>query len=185
MSVANARRTVRSNQEISNTFLNKFFFFLGMVKALEVDPGKLIEKVSSELKKEAEITPPSWALFVKTGRHKERPPADANWWHVRSAAMLRSVAKLGPIGVSKLTVKYGGKPNRGHKPGRFYRGSGSIARKVLRQLEKAGLVRSAQKGTYKGRVITRKAAEILNKAASESGATESKKRTKAKKKAGE
>ena len=154
-----------------------------MVKALEVNPGKLIEKVSAELEKEAEIKSPSWAPFVKTGRHKERPPADANWWHVRSAAVLRSVAKLGPIGVSKLTVKYGGKPNRGHKPGRFYRGSGSIARKVLQQLEKAGLVRQAQKGTYKGRVITKKAAGILNKASIDAGATGFKKRAKVKKKA--
>ena len=75
------------------------------------------------------------------------------------------MAKLGPVGVSKLTVKYGGKPNRGHKPGRFRRGSGSIARKILQQLEKAELVRQTSKGVHKGRVITKKAAEMLNSAA--------------------
>lgn len=149
-----------------------------MVKALEVSPGKLISNVAVELEKEAEIKSPSWAPFVKTGRHKERPPVNVNWWQVRSAAVLRSVAKLGPVGVSKLTVKYGGKPNRGHKPGRFHRGSGSVIRKILQQLEKAGLIKQAQKGTYKGRVITKKAAEMLNKAALELGSTEVKKRTK-------
>lgn len=153
-----------------------------MAKAFEVEPGKLISEVAEELKKEDEIKAPSWAPFVKTGRHKERPPVKADWWETRAAAVLRSVAKLGPVGVSKLTVKYGGKPNRGHKPGRFRRGSGSIARKALQQLEKAGLVKQTRKGVHRGRIITDKAADILNKAAAKSGSTQLKKRAKAKSK---
>ena len=138
-----------------------------MPKMMEVNPSELVEKVSGELEKEQEIKAPEWAAFVKTGRSKERPPVRQDWWHVRAAAILRSVAKLGPIGVSKLRVKYGSKKNRGHKPERFYRGSGSIARDLLQQLEKAGLVRQSSKGAHKGRVITQKAAQLLNKAAVE------------------
>lgn len=141
-----------------------------MPKMFEVDPSEFIIKVAGELKKESEIKAPEWAIFVKTGRHKERPPVHP-WWHTRSAAMLRSVAKLGPVGVSKLTIKYGGKKNRGHKMSHFYKGSGSIARKILQQLEKAGLVRQTAKGTHKGRVITKKAAEMMNSAAMVLGAT--------------
>ncbi len=137
----------------------------------EVDPSELIGKVAVELGKVSEVKAPAWASFVKTGRNRERPPQREDWWQVRAAAVLRSVAKLGPVGVSKLRTKYGGKKNRGHKPEHFYKGSGSIARDILQQLEKAGLVRQAQKGTHKGRVITKKAAELLNKAALELGAT--------------
>ena len=142
-----------------------------MPKMFEVNPSELIEKVAVELGKDSEIKSPDWANVVKTGRHKERPPVNADWWQVRAASVLRSVAKLGPIGVSKLRIKYGGKRNRGHKPSHFYKGSGNIARKILQQLEKAGLVRQAQKNTHKGRIITAKAAALLNKAALELGAT--------------
>ena len=152
--------------------------FFRMVKAFEVNPNQLIEKLASELEKESEIKAPEWAAFVKTGRHKQRPPADANWWHVRAAALLRSVARLGPVGVQKLRVKYGGKKNRGHKTEHTYKGSGSVARKMLQQLEKSGLVRQAQVGTHKGRVITKKAAQLLNKAALELGATPAKQKPK-------
>ncbi len=145
-----------------------------MSKMFEVDPSELIGKVASELEKVSEIKAPAWASFVKTGRSRERPPQRVDWWQVRAAAVLRSVAKLGPVGVSKLRTKYGGKKNRGHKPEHFYKGSGNVARKILQQLEKAGLVRQAQKGTHKGRVITKKAAELLNKAALELGATKPK-----------
>ncbi|MBI2664565.1 30S ribosomal protein S19e [Candidatus Woesearchaeota archaeon] len=135
-----------------------------MAKFMEVDPSELIDKVSAELKNEPKIKAPEWAAFAKTGMHKERPP-EQEWWHIRAAALLRSVAKLGPVGVSKLRIKYGGKKNRGHKPERFYKGSGSVARKVLQQLENAGLVRQTAVGSHKGRVITKKAAEIMNAAA--------------------
>lgn len=138
-----------------------------MPKSMEVNPSELIEKVSGELEKEADIKAPEWATFAKTGMSKERPPVEEGWWHVRAAAVLRSVAKLGPVGVSKLRVKYGSKKNRGHKPERFYKGSGSIARKVLQQLEKAGLVKQSAKGSHKGRIITQKAAALMNKAAVE------------------
>jgi len=130
----------------------------------DVSKTDLIEKAAEELKNMPELTQPEWATFVKTGVHKERPPMRDDWWHVRAAAVLTRIAKVGPIGVSKLRVKYGGKKRRGHKPAHFYRGSGNILRKILQQLEKAGLAKQETKGVHKGRIITPKGASILGKA---------------------
>ncbi len=131
----------------------------------EVPVNDFIEKLGEELKKLPEMTPPEWAQFVKTGVHKERPPVRADWWYVRAAAILRSVFMLGPIGTSKLRSKYGGKKNRGHKTEHTYKGSGSIIRKILQQLESAGLVEKAEKEVHKGRVVTGKGHALIDQVA--------------------
>lgn len=133
----------------------------------DVSPNELIERAAVELAKMPEIAPPEWAKFVKTGHFRQRPPAREDWWYMRSAAVLRSVYKLGPIGVEKLRTKYGGKKDRGHKPAKFFRASGNILRKVLQQLETAQLVKQATVGVHKGRVITPKGRSLLDKLATE------------------
>ena len=133
----------------------------------EVDPQELIAKTAEELKKISEIKPPAWAPFVKTGMHKERPPVDDNWWYSRTASILRAIYRLGPVGVSKLRRKYGGRKNRGVKKEHFYKGSGSIIRKSLQQLEKAGFVKFAGKDVHKGRIITPKGKSFLDKIATQ------------------
>jgi len=137
-----------------------------MTSMYDVEPSELVEKTSEELKKLQELKPVAWAVFVKTGTHKERPPVKSDWWYARAASILRSVALLGPVGVSKLRTKYGGKKNRGYRPEHFFKGSGSIIRKILQQLEKAGLIVKAEKGVHKGRVITPKGISLLNSVAS-------------------
>ena len=134
-----------------------------MVTVYDVDAQELILKTAEELKKIPEIMPPAWAPFVKTGMHKERPPVNTEWWYIRTASVLRTVYRLGPIGISKLRTKYGGKKNRGVKKEHFYKGSGSILRKSLQQLEKAGFVKFAEKGVHKGRIITPKGKSFLDK----------------------
>ncbi|NQU98468.1 30S ribosomal protein S19e [Candidatus Woesearchaeota archaeon] len=129
----------------------------------EVPQNELIKKTAEELKKLIDM--PSWGLFVKTGAHKERPPVERDWWYIRAAAVLRKVYLLGPIGVSKLRTKYGGKKNRGVRPEKFYKGSGAILRKVLQQLEEAQLVKQAVIKKHKGRVITPKGISVLFSAA--------------------
>lgn len=104
---------------------------------------------------------PSWAPFVKTGMHKERPPTNSDWWYIRAASVLRKVHLLGPIGVSKLRTKYGGKKNRGVKPGKFYKSSGNIIRKILQQLEEAKLIKQDIADKHKGRVTTSKGISLL------------------------
>ncbi len=137
-----------------------------MATIYDVDINQLIERTGDELKKIEAISPPEWSKYAKTGVHKERPPYKQDWWYTRTAAVLRSVYVLGPIGVSKLRQKYGGRKNRGFKPERFRRGSGNIIRKVLQQLEKAGFLRQTEVGNYKGRTITPAGKSFIDKVAS-------------------
>lgn len=136
-----------------------------MTTIYDVDAQELILKASEELKKVPEIKAPVWAPFVKTGMHKERAPVDKDWWYLRTASVLRTVYRLGPVGVSKLRTKYGGKKNRGVKKEHFFKGSGNILRKSLQQLEKAGFVKFEGKGMHKGRIITPKGKSFLDKIA--------------------
>jgi len=138
-----------------------------MVTIYDVDASKLIKKASEELKKIELIKAPEWAKYVKTGASKERPPVEKDWWYARSASILRKVYILGPIGVSKLRKKYGGKKNRGHKPERNYKGGGSIIRKALQQLEKDELIKQVEKGVHKGKIITPKGKKFLDKLSGE------------------
>jgi len=131
----------------------------------DVPINELILKAAEELKKIKDITPPFWADFVKTGMHKERPPVQKDWWYIRAASVLNTLNKLGPVGVSKLRTKYGGKKNRGYRPEKFFKGSGNILRKILQQLEKAGLAAKSDKGIHKGRIITPVGLALLGKVA--------------------
>ena len=126
------------------------------------DPSELVEKAGEELKKVEAIKAPEWAVFVKTGVHKERPPIKNDWWYTRAASVLRKIYTLVPIGISKLRVKYGGKKNRGTKTEHFYKGSGSIIRKIMQQLEKEGFVKKDLKSVHKGRTITAKGKKFLD-----------------------
>ncbi len=117
-----------------------------MVTVYDVPPNKLIERLSKELRNKDEIQEPSWSSFVKTGVHKEKAPVQPDWWYDRVSAVLRSVYIEGPIGVSKLRGKYGGKQNRGSKPSKAAKGSGSIIRESLQQLESAGLIEKKDEG---------------------------------------
>ncbi len=135
-----------------------------MVNMYDVEPRKLIDELAKELEKVPEMKAPDWSEFVKTGVSRERPPTELNWWYIRSASVLRSVYKLGPIGVSKLRTKYGGRKNRGAKPDMTFRAGGNILRKVLQGLEKSGYVKQAQVRAHKGRVITAKGKAFVDEA---------------------
>ena len=134
-----------------------------MVSIYNVKPAILIEEAAKELKKMPEMAPPAWATCVKTGVSKMRPPVSDDWWYIRSAAVLRSVYKLGPIGVSKLRTKYGGRKNRGYSPDKTFKGGGNILRKVLQKLELVGFIKQAQVGVHKGRILTPKGKSFIDK----------------------
>jgi small subunit ribosomal protein S19e len=126
-----------------------------------VEAKKFIEKLASELEKMEEMKPPEWAKFVKTGVSRQRPPTQKNWWWIRSASIMRKLYLYKhPIGVERLRNIYGGRKNRGHKPEHKYKASGAIIRNILKQLEKAGFVKT-EKG--KGRSLTKKGIEFLKK----------------------
>jgi len=111
-----------------------------MTTVYDVPADHIIRRVAEELKKKKEITPPVWAAFAKTGVHKEMPPENPDWWFIRVAAVLRRVYVDGPLGVERMRSFYGGNKNRGSKPNAFRKGSGSILRKSVQQLEAAGLI---------------------------------------------
>jgi len=125
----------------------------------KVDPGLLIASVAEKLK--SEIHKPAWASFVKTGTHKQRPPVDEDWWYFRAASILRAISIKGPIGVSKLRIKYGGRKNLGVKPEHFRKGSGKIIRIILQQLEEVKLIETTKIGIRKGRIISNKGKSLL------------------------
>jgi len=124
--------------------------------------GELIEKTAEKLKQIEQVNPPEWSNFVKTGTSRERPPIKDDWWYSRTASILRKLDILGPIGTNKLKRKYGGRKNRGHKPEKFFKGSGKIIRTILGQLEKAGLAEQKETKGHKGRSLTKKGKSFLD-----------------------
>ena len=135
-----------------------------MVSAIQVPADRLIAELAKYLKEKVpQVKPPEWASYVKTGAHKERVPSDPDWWYYRCASILRKLYVRGePVGIESLRVAYGGRKNYGVAPEHFVRGSGSIVRKALQQLEKAGLV---VKVPRKGRTLSPKGRSLLDKLA--------------------
>lgn len=133
------------------------------MKNYDIKSDDVIKRTAEKLKQVQEIKAPEWSKYVKTSVARERPPTEKDWWYTRTASILKKIQKLGPIGTNKLSKKYGGKKNRGHKPEKTYNASTKIIRTILQQLEKAGLTEQTQKGTHKGRVLTKKGISLLNK----------------------
>jgi len=135
-----------------------------MVTAVQVPADRLIAEVARCLKERVpEVKPPEWAAYVKTGAHKERVPEDTDWWYYRCASILRKLYVRGtPVGIERLRTAYGGRKNYGVAPEHFIKGSGSVIRKALQQLEKAGLV---VKVKGKGRILSPKGRSLLDKMA--------------------
>ncbi len=130
-----------------------------MTTPYDVPADKLIKALTEELKKNDAVSQPEWALIVKAGASRERPPEQPDFWHIRTASILRKIYLKGPVGVSRLRTEYGGKKNRGSKPEKHVKGSGKIIRTILQQLEKAGYVGKKEK---KGRKVTPEGQKLLD-----------------------
>lgn len=135
-----------------------------MVGIFDVDATKLIFE-TAKLLKDKNIETPEFVKFVKTGVSRQRPPTDEDWWYVRCASILRTVAIRGPIGTSKLRTKYGGNKNCGMKPEHHFKGGGSVIRHALQSLEKAELLSEKKDGIHKGRIATTLGKQLLSQAA--------------------
>lgn len=131
-----------------------------MTTVYDVPANLLISNVAKELIENKKINPPEWAKFVKTGVHKERRPEDMDWWYTRCASILRRVYIDGPVGLNSLRSYYGGKKDKGSSPEKFRKGSGSIIRTALHQLEKAGYIAKIKEG----RIVTPEGKSFLDKA---------------------
>jgi len=137
-----------------------------LVSVKDVPADRLIARLAEYLKTLPQVKPPPWAIFVKTGANKERPPMQSDWWYYRAAAILRKLYLYGPVGIERLRTAFGyrAKIGSGYKPERFRKAGGAIIRKILQQLEAAGLVRKVPK---KGRELTPEGRRLLDKLAYE------------------
>jgi small subunit ribosomal protein S19e len=130
----------------------------------EIPAQEYNDKLAEALKKIPEFKMPEWALFVKTGVCKARPPENNDWWYNRAASILRQIYIKGVVGVNRLRNKYGDRKNRGMKPEIFAKGSGKIIRTILQSAEKAGMlekVLDSKDGKRKGRKITQAGKKFL------------------------
>ncbi len=125
----------------------------------DVPTSALLPKLAAELKNRNAVAPPPWADFVKTGVHKERAPQAEDWWYLRSASVLRKIYLKGHIGVTRLSAEYGGKRDRGSAPYHARSGSGSVAREIVQQLEKSGLI---QRFKTHGRRVSPEGQKLLD-----------------------
>jgi small subunit ribosomal protein S19e len=136
-----------------------------MTSVFDVPASELVTRLKDELKKVEQIKPPEWSKFVKTGISRKKPPEQDDFWYWRAASILRQLYVRGkPIGTQRLRVKYGGKDDTGSKPKHFSRAGGSVIRKILQQLETAGLVKKSTE-SKKGRLLTPKGKSFLDKEA--------------------
>ncbi|UCC93263.1 MAG: 30S ribosomal protein S19e [Thermoplasmata archaeon] len=135
-----------------------------MTTVYDVPPQKLIDLTAEKLRDYKEIEEPEWARDVKTGTHVETQPVQENWWHIRTAAVLRKIYLYGPIGTERLSGEFGGAKDRKAKPYKAVKGSRSVIRHSLQQLETAGLVEADKN---KGRKITPKGQSLLDNTARE------------------
>jgi small subunit ribosomal protein S19e len=124
-----------------------------------VPPSLLIERLKERLEKEGKVKPPEWAAFARTGLHTEKAPVQKDWWYRRVASVLRKVYIHGPVGTMRLSAEFGGRRDDGSAPYHPRRGSRSIAREAMQQLEAMGYVAKAEK---KGRVITAAGRKLLD-----------------------
>ncbi len=129
----------------------------------DVPASKFIDRLARYLKENVdEVQPLPWAAFAKTGNHVEKQPQNPNWWYTRSASVLRKVYVHGPIGLEKLRADYGGRKNNGVKKDHVVKAGGSNIRKILQQLETAGLVQTTKP---QGRKMTPKGRKLLQEVA--------------------
>lgn len=135
-----------------------------MTTVFDVPAGQLVDMLTTKLMEIDSVKPADWTRFAKAGRHTEKAPVNPHWWHTRVASVLRKVYIMGPVGTSRLSAEFGGAADRGSKPNRAVKGSGSATRTALQQLERAGLVQNLRN---RGRVVSSKGRSLVDDAAYE------------------
>jgi len=147
-----------------NTF-GKFYkasFLVVLMNGVRtIEAGKYNPLLATALKEYKEFKAPEWVFFVKSGHGKHRPIDDENFWHNRTASVLRQIYLRGTVGVQRLRTRYGNRKDRGKQPPHFARSSGKILRLILQQGESAELLIKATDGKAKGRMLTEKGKKLL------------------------
>ncbi len=125
------------------------------------NPEKYIPALAEALKNIPEFEVPEWAMYVKTGVSRERPPMSEDFWYTRSASILRQLYIHGVVGVGKLRTRYGSRKDRGGRPDKFFKAGGKIIRVILQQAEAAGLVEKILRMQH-GRRLTQAGRDFLD-----------------------
>lgn len=125
------------------------------------DPVKYIPALAEALKQIETFNVPEWAIYVKSGVSRERPPADEDFWYTRAASILRQLYIKGVVGVGKLRTRYGSRKDRGGRPDKFKKSGGKIIRVILQQAEAAGLVEKVTRLQH-GRRLTQAGRDLLD-----------------------
>jgi len=132
-----------------------------MANIFEVESSELVKLAAERLK--GKINKPEYVNYVKSGADKERPPLDPDFFYLRTASILRQVYINGPVGVSRLRVRYGGRKEHSVHRRHAVKAGGSIIRDAFAALENLNYV----KKTKKGRVITPAGKSFLDKLSNE------------------
>jgi small subunit ribosomal protein S19e len=135
-----------------------------MTHPTDVPASALLPRVAATLKTRQLVQPPAWAAFAKTGVSRQQSPTQPDWWYLRSASVLRKVYLKGTTGVTRLAGEYGGRRDRGSAPYHSRSGSRSIAREIVQQLEKSGLL---QTNKNRGRRVSPEGMKLLDAASRE------------------
>lgn len=144
----------------------------------DVPVDLLLPALAARLVDEGAVSAPEWADYAKTGVTRERPPTQTDWWQVRAAAVLRKIARQGPIGVTALSQAFGGYKDNGSMPNTPAAGSRHVIRTAVQQLEAAGLVETVDlkpienadgetQMLHRGRMITAAGQKMLDAVAHE------------------
>mmetsp|Transcript_29797 Transcript_29797/g.95356 ORF Transcript_29797/g.95356 Transcript_29797/m.95356 type:complete len:177 (-) Transcript_29797:298-828(-) len=107
------------------------------INVKDVASDQFVVAYAAHLKRIGKIEVPKWADLVKTASYKELAPYDPDWYYIRAAAMARRVYMRGGVGVGGFKKIYGGRKMRGTRPETSAKGSGSIARHILKQVRAA------------------------------------------------
>ncbi|RLE82861.1 MAG: 30S ribosomal protein S19e, partial [Thermoprotei archaeon] len=95
--------------------------------------------------------------------HAERIPENPDWWYIRAASIMRKLYMRGrPVGIERLRTAYGGRADLGMARKHFKKGGGSNIRKILQQLEAAGLVMKVDR---QGRTLTPLGRSLMDRVA--------------------
>jgi small subunit ribosomal protein S19e len=131
----------------------------------DVPASDFIPRLAKYIKDNVDqVQPPAWSSMVKTSTHTQLQPQDPDWWFTRAASILRKVYTEGSIGIEHLRAEYGGRKSLGLRRQHTRKGGGSNIRKILQQLEAAGLV---EKTKDNGRMLTKEGRRLLDKVAAE------------------
>ncbi len=131
----------------------------------DVPPSLIIPQLAKYIKDNVDqVQPPAWASLIKTSTHTQNQPDDPDWWFTRAASILRKTYIEGPVGLEHLRAEYGGRKSFGVRRQHTRKGGGANIRKILQQLEAAGLVETVKS---KGRIITKEGRKILDHTAAQ------------------